>query len=233
VKIFNKSLTILLFLLLITLFGVTLVQASEPMMSFYPKGGVVLNKENGFIVDVLINTAGEEIALAKFTVIFDPQVLQLRKAERNNTLFEQFPEDEASTDNENGVVLLTGFTQSGSGTLYRTGEKSDIFARLTFDVLGEGETVLDWEYLGTGATFDTVLLKDGSPPQNILRTKPETATFTIGDDIIDPGVPITFVPIDRYILITGIVLVVFGGILVLTKPRGVKGKKGTVLVYDE
>lgn len=232
-KIYNKVLTILIFSILLTFTGVSYIQASEPMMSFYPKGGAVLNKENGFIVDILINTAGEEIALAKFTVLFDPQVLQLRKAERNNTLFDQFPQDEASTDNENGVILLTGFTQSGAGTLYTTGAKSDVFARLTFDVLGEGETVLDWEYLGTGATFDTVMLKDGSPPQNILRTKPESATFSIGDDIIDPGIPITFVPIDRYVLITGIVLVVFGAFLVLTKPRGVKGKRGTVLVYDE
>jgi hypothetical protein len=233
VKIFYKTLTISIFFLLISFLRASFVKAAEPAMSFYPKGGVVLNKENGFIVDVLINTAGEEIALAKFTVLFDPEVLQLKKAERNNTLFEQFPEDEASTDNENGVVLLTGFTQSGSGALYRTGEKSDVFARLTFEVLKEGETVLDWEYLGTGATFDTVMLKDGSPPQNILKSKPESATFTIGDDIIDPNIPRTFVSIDRYILITGIVLVLFGGLLVLTKPRGTKGKKGTVLVYDE
>ena len=69
-------------------------------MSFYPKGGVVLNKENGFIVDILVNTAGEEIALAKFTVLFDPEFLQLKKAERNNTLFDEFPQDETSTDNE-------------------------------------------------------------------------------------------------------------------------------------
>ena len=232
-KIIKKILTTSLLLLLIFPFFGAFSYASEPMMSFYPKGGVVLNKDNGFIVDILINTAGEEIALAKFTVLFDPEFLQLRKAERNNTLFDQFPQDEASTDNENGVILLTGFTQSGAGPLYRTGQKSDIFARLTFDVLQEGETVLDWEYVGTGSTFDTVMLKDGSPPQNILRSKPDSATFTVGDAIIDPNIPVTFVSIDRYILITGIVLVLFGAILVLTKPKSVKKKKGTVLIYDE
>lgn len=232
-KIIKKLLTTSLFFLLLFPFFGSFSYASEPMMSFYPKGGSVLNKDNGFIVDILINTAGQEIALAKFTVLFDPDFLQLRKAERNNTLFNQFPQDEASTDNENGVILLTGFTQSGEGTLYTTGEKSDVFARLTFDVLQEGQTVLDWEYVGTGTTFDTVFLKDGSPPQNILMRRPDSATFTVGDAIIDPSIPRTFVSVDRYILITGIVLVLFGGILVLTKPRGVKGKKGTVLIYDE
>lgn len=202
-------------------------------MSFYPKGGVVLNKENGFIVDILINTAGEEIALAKFTVLFDPEFLQLKKAERNNTLFDEFPQDETSTDNENGVILLTGFTQSGEGTLYKTGEKSDIFARLTFDVLKEGETELDWEYVGTGTTFDTVILKDGSPPINILTSKPESATFTVGDVIVDPNIPTTSIPVDKYVLVTGIILVLFGGVLVLTRPRSVKKRKGTVLLYDD
>ncbi|MDD2578313.1 MAG: cohesin domain-containing protein [Candidatus Dojkabacteria bacterium] len=231
-KISKKILTIL-FSLSFLFLGSTFLFASEPSMSFYPNGGVVLNKNNGFIVDILIDSSGEEIALAKFTVLFDPQFLQLKKAERNNTLFDQFPVDELSTDNENGVILLTGFTQSGTSTLYKTGEKPDVFARLTFDVLQEGETELGWEYVGTGVTFDTVMLKDGSPPTNILTAKPESATFTVGDVLIDPNIPTTSVPIDKYLLITGIILVIFGGVLVLTKPKRPGRRKGTVLLYGD
>ncbi|MFA7654937.1 MAG: hypothetical protein WCX98_02465, partial [Candidatus Dojkabacteria bacterium] len=98
-KISKKILTTFLFSFFFLFLGSTFLFASEPSMSFYPNGGVVLNKNNGFIVDILIDSSGEEIALAKFTVLFDPQFLQLKKAERNNTLFDQFPVDELSTDN--------------------------------------------------------------------------------------------------------------------------------------
>ena len=93
-------------------------------------------------------------------------------------------------------------------------------------MLQEGETELGWEYVGTGVTFDTVMLKDGSPPTNILTAKPESATFTVGDVLIDPNIPTTSVPIDKYLLITGIILVIFGGVLVLTKPKDQEEEKG-------
>ncbi len=208
------------------------VKAVQPSFSFFPKGGTVMNKKEGFVVDILIDTAGQEIVSAKFTVTFDPQALQLKKAERNNSLFSQFPVDESTIDNGNGVVMLSGFTQSGAGTLYSTGEKPDVLARLTFEVLQEGEIVLDWEY-GEEATFDTVMYKDGSPPQNILIGKPDSATFTIGDVIIDPSVPSTGLSIDKYILVTGIVLTLFGAFMVFTQPGGFRRKTGTVVIYDE
>jgi hypothetical protein len=211
----------------------TLVSAAQPTFSLYPKGGTVVNKNNGFVVDIIIDSAAEKLTSAKFTLLFDPEILQLKKAERNNTLFSQFPEDESSLDNENGVVLLTGFTQSGANTLYQTSEKPDVFARLTFNVLKEGEAILDWEYGGTSTTFNTLMLKDGSPPQNILNTKPESATFTIGNVILDPSTVNTSVPIDKYILVTGAVLILFGAFMVFTKPSSFRKKSGTVVVYDE
>jgi hypothetical protein len=189
-----------------------------------------MNKEEGFVVDILIDTAGEEILSAKFTVLFDPEVLQLKKAERNNSLFLLFPQDESTIDNTNGVVLLTGFTQSGTGALYASGDKPDVLARLTFDVLQEGETVLDWEYDGESAIFETGMYKDGSPPQNILVTKPNPATFEIGDVIYEP--PVTGLSLNRYVLVTGVVLVLFGAFMVFTRPGGFK-KSGTVVMYDE
>lgn len=206
--------------------------ASEPTFTLYPAGGQVLNKSNGFVVDVLVDTAGQEIVSAKFVLLFDPAVLQLTKAERNNSLFTQWPSDESTLDNENGVVMLSGFTQSGTGTLYKTGEKADILARLTFKVLKEGSTVLDWEYGTSNGVFSTVLMKDGSPTTNILTTKPKAATFTISKNILDPSNVDTGIPIDRYVIFGGLVLVLFGAFMIFTRPGSLRKKTGTVIVYD-
>lgn len=209
------------------------VNAVEPSFSLYPKGGAVVNPNNGFVVDILIDSGAEKLTSAKFTLLFDPEILQLKKAERNNSLFSLYLEDESSLDNENGVVLLTGFTQSGASTLYQTSEKPDMFARLTFDILKEGEAILDWEYGGSSTTFDTSMFKDGSPPQNVLKSRPESATFTMGEVILDPSTVNTAIPIDKYVLVTGAVLVLFGAFMVFTKPSSFRKKSGTVIVYDE
>lgn len=226
---------LLKFILLFSIFflNISIVNAATPSFSIYPKGGTVLNKNNGFVVDILIDSGEEKLTSAKFTLLFDPQILQLKKAERNNSLFIQFPEDESTLDNENGVVLLTGFTQSGSGTLYQTSQKPDVFARLTFEVLKEGEAVLDWEYGGSSTVFNTSMYKEGSPPQNILSSRPESATFVIGNAILDPSTVDTAIPIDKYVLVTGAVLILFGAFMVFTKPSTFRKKKGTVIVYDE
>ena len=229
----KKVLPTLLFLfLMILVSNPSSIFAAEPTFSFYPKGGQVINQSQGFIVDVLIDTAGQEITSAKFVILFDPKVLQLTKAERNNTLFTQWPNDESTLDNENGVIMLSGFTQSGSGTLYKTGVKPDILARLTFKVLKEGSTVFDWEYGGDNGVFDTLMMKDGSPPTNILKTKPQAVTFVIGKNILDPSNIDTAIPIDRYIVFTGLVLVLFGVFMVFTRPGIFRKKNGTVIVYD-
>ena len=207
-------------------------EESEPILNLYPPGGRVLNKDQGFVVDVLIDTAGQEIISANFSILFDPKVLQVKKAERNNSIFSQFPEDEASIDNKNGVIYLTGFTQSGTDTLYKTEEEPDIFARITFQVLEVGETTLDWEF-GDNANFGTGIYADGSPPQNILKSKPASATFTIGDEILNPSNLNTGFTVDKYIIVTGAVLLLFGGFMVFTKPRSFRKKSGTVVIYDE
>ena len=204
----------------------------EPTFKLYPPGGKVLNKDQGFVVDVLIDTAGQEIVSANFSLLFDPKVLQVRKAERNNSLFSQFPEDQSSIDNKNGVIYLTGFTQSGTGTLYKTQGDPDILARITFQVLEVGETTLDWEY-GDNANFGTGIYGDGSPPQNILRSKPDPATFTIGEEVLSPSNLNTGFSVDKYIIATGVVLLLFGGFMVFSRPRNFRKKSGTVVIYDE
>ena len=109
--------------------------AAEPSFSIYPAGGIVTNKNEGFTVDVMIDSAGEELTSARFVITFDPTYLKLVKTEKNNALFAQWPEDGASIDNTNGVVMLTGFSQSGTDELYTTGSSPDIMARLNFQVL--------------------------------------------------------------------------------------------------
>ncbi len=229
---YKKTVKIFLLTLFLILFSTDKTFAAEPSLSFYPKGGQVLNKDQGFVVDVLIDTAGQEVVSAKFVILFDPSMLELTKAEKNNTLFDQWPADESTLDNDNGVIMLSGFTQSGTGNLYKTGEKPDILARLTFKTLKEGTTKLEWEYGGNNGVFDRVIMKDGSPTTNILNSEPEDATFVIGKDILNPGNIDTGIPIDRYILFGGLVLILFGAFMIFTRPGGLRKKTGTVIIYD-
>ncbi len=209
--------------------------ASSPSFSLYPNGGVVVNGGDGFVVDVMIDTGGQKIVSAKFTLLFDPRELQLTKVERNNSLFDQWPEDESTVDNDNGVVMLEGFSQSGSGKEYVTEGDPDIFARLHFKALKKADAVLDWEYETNNSVFETVMILDGSPAnKNILTTKPSSATFRIGTVIISDGsLSNTGIPMNRYVLFTGVVLILFGGFMVFTRPRSLSRKKGTIVMYEE
>ncbi|NTV79742.1 MAG: hypothetical protein HGA25_11575 [Clostridiales bacterium] len=139
----------------------------------------------------------------------------------------QWPEDEASIDNTNGVVMLTGFSQSGTDTLYTTKSTPEVMARLSFEVVQLGKTSLDWEFSGSDDSFKSVMLTDGSPPINVLKTKPVSATFTIEKEIVN-----TAIPWNRYILIGGMVFILFGAFMMFSRPKGF-GKKGTVVIYEE
>jgi hypothetical protein len=161
-------------------------------------------------------------------ITFDPEYLQLAQTEKNNALFSQWPEDEASVDNTNGVAMLTGFSQSGTDELYTTGNEPDIMARLTFKVVKIGETSLDWAFTGSDDTFSSVMLIDGSPPQNVLSTKPTAVTFTIQDEIVN-----TAVDWNRYVLVGGLILILFGGLMMFSKPINFSKKSGTVIVYEK
>ncbi len=202
--------------------------AAEPAFSIYPAGGIVTNKNEGFTVDVMIDSAGEELTSARFVITFDPEYLKLVKTEKNNSLFAQWPEDEASVDNTNGMVMLTGFSQSGTDDLYITGDEPDVMARLTFEVLKIGKTAFNWEFTGSDDTFASVMLIEGSPPQNVLKTKPTSVTFTIQDKIVN-----TAIEWNKYILVGGLILILFGGLIMFSRPGGFSKKSGTVIVYDK
>jgi len=219
--------TILLTLILVGFVFVSPSKAAEPTFSLYPSGGVVTNKSNGFTVDVMIDSAGEELVSARFVITYDPAFIKLKKAEKNNALFAQWPDDETSIDNTNGVVMLTGFSQSGTDTLYTTKGDPEVMARLSFEVIQLGKTSLDWEFSGSDESFKSVMLTDGSPPQNVLKTKPDSAIFTIEKEIVK-----TAMPWNRYVLIGGMVFILFGAFMMFSRPKDF-GRKGTVVIYEE
>lgn len=210
------------------IFFATPVKAADPSFSLYPSGGVITNKSKGFTVDVLVNSGGQKLTSARFVITFDPKFLQVTYAGRNNALFAQWPDDEASIDNTNGVVMLTGFSQSGTDTLYTTGTSSDIMARITFKVLKEGKTTLDWEFSGADEDFKSVLLTEGSPPQNILKTKPSAAKFTIGKEIVQ-----TAISWNKFVFVGGIVFILFGGLMIFSRSSRFGKRRGTIIVFDK
>jgi len=220
--------TIILTLILVGFVFVSPTKAaSEPTFSLYPTGGVVTNKANGFTVDVMIDSGGEALTSARFVITYDPAYIKVKKAEKNNALFAQWPDDETSIDNTNGVVMLTGFSQSGTDTLYKTKSTPEVMARLSFEVIKLGKTTLDWEFSGSDDSFKSVMLTDGSPPQNVLKAKPVSATFTIQKEIAK-----TAMPWNRYVLVGGLVFILFGAFMMFSRPKGF-GKKGTVVIYEE
>lgn len=226
VKKYLKTTILVSFFLCI--FFVTPAKAADPSFSLYPAGGVVTNKSKGFTVDVLVNSGGQKLTSARFVITFDPKYLQVTDAQRNNSLFAQWPDDDATIDNTNGVLMLTGFSQSGTDTLYTTGTSSDIMARITFKIVQEGSTTLDWEFSGADDDFKSVLLTEGSPPQNILKIKPASATFTIGKEIVQTGIAW-----NKYVLVGGVVLILFGGLMIFSKSDRFTKKKGTIVMYDK
>lgn len=206
-----------------------------------PGSGYVLEDED-FTVDILIDSSGENILLARSVITFDPTKLQLVTAERNNTLFDQYPDSGASTDNENGVIMLEGFTQSGVAPLYLTGSEPDVFARLRFTAVKDGNVTLDWEYNGNDEQFKSVIMADGSPPVNVLNSKPAAVTYKI-QDVDNPGAttgsttPVTSIQDNTMTFVgTGVIvsaLLILGGSKILINSGNPFSRKRTVVEVGE
>lgn len=185
-KIIRKIKASLLLSLLLTLgYGVGDVNAAT--FTLNPDAGTLVNGET-FIIDILIDSEGDEIIQATAVLTFDPSLVQIVKAERNSSLFATYPDGNQSTDNENGVLMLTGFSQSGAAAPYKTTGEPDVFARVTFTAINEGELRVEWEYTGFDDPFKTIMLSDGSPPQNTMDGEPAAGRYAIQDaDKIAPG----------------------------------------------
>ncbi len=226
----KKKIEAVLFTLIIICLPFLKVYATNPSFSLYPSGGIVKDTDEGLIVDVLIDSGGYEITKARAVLKFDPEVIQLRKASRNNSLFEQWPEDESSTDNTNGIVMLTGITLPGGSTpLYRTGTQPDVFERLEFDVISTDvntKIVLDFQYSGYDEPFMSVIMKDATPSQNILTSDPASGSYTLNSD----DIPQTAISMNSIGVILGIFLMLVGAFVRYGKTSMLYKRRGTIVL---
>jgi hypothetical protein len=229
-----KILTILILSLLLPSF----IFAATPSFSLSPSSGKVkLDKE--FVVDMLIDTKGKEITLARAVIKYDPNLVEVVTAERNASLFCQYPEDEQTVDNDNGITMITGFCQSGQDTLYKTTGNADVFARIHFQTLKKGSAKISWEFSGEDEPFMSVMMKDGSPTINILTTKPKSATFSIvtsiasSTDNTQETFPNTGIGLSFGFVGVGILLVALGFAYTNIVEQKRKSQLKTVVVYDK
>lgn len=227
----QKNLGALIFIFFLLLVSPLEALAQAPSFSFYPKSGTVKDSSKGFTVDILLDSASESITKARFAVKFDPRQIQIVKASRNNSLFDQWPEDESTIDNSRGMVMLTGFTQSGGEKdLYVTQGDPDVLARLEFEVITEenDDIVLEFEYSGTDELFKSVIMKDGSPPQNALVSKPNSATFSL----TGYRSPNTAIEPSHIGVVAGLLLIAVGIFVRGSKPSIFRKKRGTLVFYE-
>ena len=219
---------ILILFLLFTLFT-SKVHAADATFSFYPSSGIVENVQEGFTIDILINSGGYELSKARAVIKFDPLILQLTQARRNNSLFELWPTDQSTTDNGKGIIMLTGYTTSdGTTSFYKTETSSDVFARLDFDIVNEDakEILLSFEYSGTDELFKSILLNSSSTPQNVLLSQPDSATYLIDDEVV----PSTAIDANLLGIGVGILLILVGGFVRGSSINIGSKKRGTIVL---
>ena len=197
-------------------------------------GSIRINKE--FVTDIMIDTKGVEVVLARAVLTFDPSMIKVMKAENNASLFCSYPEDKQSIDNTNGVVVLMGFCQSGNGIGYKTEGEDDLFARITYASLKKGTVNIKWEYTGIDEEFNSIIMKDGSPTTSVLTSAPTDAKFTAydpGNIVTPPPVTALGVTISWTMIIVGIGLVLLGIVVTTISLRYGNNKGIRTLIQDE
>ncbi len=223
-------------LLLISMFLLGVIETSAAQFTLKPGNGAIKKGEN-FTVDILIDSEGEDVILARSVLTFNPDLVRVVKAERNDSLFCDYPEDEQSVDNTNGVVMLTGFCQSGKAILYSTVSTPDVFERVEFEAISSGDLVLEFEYSGEDEPFKSAILTDGSPPSNQLTDAPISGKYTIVNTYVPPTgqTPDTGYSISLGMILGGVALLIVGFLYLKFKESIFEPKlKGrTVVVYNE
>jgi len=220
---------VLLTLLILSISAIG-VYAADASFSFYPSNGVIKDVNEGFTVDILIDSGGYEVSKARVVIKFNPKIVKLSDAYRNDSLFEEWVDAETSTDNVNGIVMLTGSTsESGSKPFYITEGDSDVFTRLEFDIVTSDTSkpiVLDFQYSGEDENLMSVILKSGTPSINVLTSKPLSATFSMdGEDIPD-----TAIDMNTLGIVMGILLILIGGFVRSTRLDFSSRRRGTVVL---
>lgn len=221
-----------IFLVLLILSISTLkIYASEPSFSFYPSDGIIESVEEGFTVDILIDSGGYEISKARAVVRFNPKVVQLNQAMKNSTLFEEWSSDEMSTDNKEGFVILTGSTLAGGDTLmYKTSGSPDVFARLQFEIISSqsDEVVLLFEYDQEDELLQTVLMTAGESSENVLTSNLESATYSLDSEEI----PETAIDMNSLGIIVGVILMLVGAFVRNGKYNIFEKRRGTIVLEE-
>jgi len=222
------------------------IDAADSTFTLNPSSGYVKVGDE-FTVDIMINATEGDILLARASLKFDPDFVQVVKAERNENIFCTWPSDEQTVDNEDGKIILTGFCQSGNDTLYQTVGSADVFGRITFEVLKAGDVKIDWEYTGADVEGKSAIVKDGSPSQNVLDSKPESANFVAaqgnGTGTTTPTTPVKTYPrtgiFNTESIVAGIgvflgsIMIFAGGaILVSLNRKMIKKKYKTLVTYE-
>lgn len=207
------------------------VLASEPSFEFYPTGGIIQDVEEGFTVDVLIDSGGYDITKARMVVKFNPKIVQLESAMKNNSLFEQWPTAESSTDNTNGIVMLTGYTpKDGDLAMYKTEGSPDVFARLRFEIIStkSNDLTLSFEFTGEDEELKSVIMKDATTPVNVMSTKPASVTFSLNSEEI----PETAIDMNTVGIVVGAILMLVGAFVRGGRTNFFEKKRGTIVLED-
>jgi hypothetical protein len=199
-----------------------------------PGSGWIKHGED-FVIDVLIDTKGQDVTLARTALSFDPSLIQIVAAERNEGIFCEWPAQEQIIDNEEGLVVATGFCNRPP---YATKEgQEDVFVRLTLETIREDNLEIIWEYSGRDEPEKSVIMKDGSPPQNLLfassaEAEPISGNYTIS--LLDPNIPDTNITTFKGYLIlgVGIILASIGLYIFFDPQRKNFNKSRTVVVYE-
>lgn len=156
--------------------------AAGPELSLYPDSGyAILNKD--FSVDIMLDTGGEETNMTRAVFRFDPEKVTVVKAQHGD-LYCGYPEEDYAVDNTDGWVMLTGFCQD---PYYKSDSTPGLFGRITFRPLVEGEVEFTFEFEGEDDDWNSVIMKAGSPPENVLMTAPEGGKYTVVTSLPQDG----------------------------------------------
>jgi hypothetical protein len=228
----EKKIVGYLFCILILITSTIKVSASSHTFSFYPSSGVIENAQEGFTVDVLIDSGSYELNMARARIKFNPKVVKLVKASRNSSLFQQWPLEQSSTDNSNGVVILTGITDKDNEEgvpFYKTDTSPDVFCRLEFDVIApkNEDIVISFEYTGKDQDLMSVLI-DSNTQSNVLTIKPQSASFSLNSQ----DIPQTGISPSAMGAIVGILLILVGGYIRSNGSTYYRKRTGTIVLSD-
>ncbi len=153
------------------------INAAGATLSLYPSSGYAVLNEN-FAVDIMLDTGGAETTSTQAVFRFDPDKIEVTKAQHGE-LYCDYPDDDYSVDNVDGWVKLTGFCLD---PYYSSGSSEELFGRITFQPLVEGEVELEFVTTGTNEDWYSFVKDTGSPPEDILSSSSD-GRYTVVSEV--------------------------------------------------